>query len=152
MGSSQVDWENPEVEEEWVSQQRQVLEAYLHLQGLKHGAIGEWPAWHVAPYAAVWAIESLAKPGWIGWWGISGDLPTDYISSLVLQPPQHPRKALRAFGQNWRAFVQAGRAGWNQDDVTIGNSYSFDEAAPMLEARAALLLKWAEDDSLWDED
>jgi hypothetical protein len=94
MGSNNYD--DPEVLEHWRSGQRVLIENYLLSQGVEHGRIGDRPAWDVAPYVSIWAIESLARPAWIGWWVISGDLPTDYISSADLDPPQHPRKAVHA--------------------------------------------------------
>jgi hypothetical protein len=101
------DYDDPEVEECWCSEQQKIVSDYLRSQNLKHGRIGEWPAWHVAPYASIWAIESLARPEWIGSWVICGDLPTDYISSAEVQPPQHPRKAMRVFAKNWIEVVKA---------------------------------------------
>jgi len=87
-------------EEAWCAERRDLVAKYLASQpGLEHGEIGEWPAWHVAPYVSIWAIESLANPGSVGWWAISGDLPGDYCSAAGRR---HPRLALRHFAQSWR--------------------------------------------------
>jgi hypothetical protein len=67
-------------EEQWCAEQRDHVVSYLTRQGLQSPSVGDWPAWHVAPSIAVWAVESLKKPGSVGWWAISGDLPTDYTS------------------------------------------------------------------------
>ena len=77
----ELDDEAAEAEERWCYEQQRKVADYLRSQGLNHGRIGEWPAWHIDPFVSIWAIESLDWPGWIGWWAISGDLPTDYISS-----------------------------------------------------------------------
>ena len=104
------DYDDPEVERLWCEQQRGNIEENLRSQGRTHGRIGDWPAWHVANYVSIWAIESLVRPEWIGWWAISGDLPKDYISAAEIEPPQHPRKALRAFAAHWLDTVAA----WEQ--------------------------------------
>ena len=145
------DYDDPDVEERWCAEQQKIVADYLRSQKLKHGRIGEWPAWHVAPYASIWAIESLARPEWIGWWAICGDLPTDYIAAADVEPPQHPRKAMRVFAQNWLEVVKAWKDGREIENTRIGNSSSHEELGPLLESRAKLLMEWADDDSLWEE-
>jgi hypothetical protein len=145
------DYDDPDVEERWCAEQRRVVADYLRSQNVRHGRIGEWPAWHVAPSASIWAIESLARPEWIGWWVICGDLPTDYISSADGDPPQHPRKAMRVFAQNWLDLVGAWQDGRELENTRIGDPSSREELGPLLEARARLLMEWAADDSLWEE-
>ena len=145
------DYDDPDVEERWCSEQRGVVADYLRLQKVRHGRIGEWPAWHIAPYVSIWAIESLARPEWIGWWVICGDLPTDYISSADVEPPQHPRKAIRVFAQHWLDVVEAWRDGREPENTRIGDPSSREELGPPLETRARLLMEWAADDSLWEE-
>lgn len=144
------DYDDPEVEERWCSEQQKIVGDYLRCQQVKHGRIGEWPAWHVAPYASIWAIESLAQPEWIGWWVICGDLPTDYISSADVKPPQHPRKAVRVFAENWLEVVKAWKDGREIENTRIGDPSSHEDLGPLLEARAKLLMEWADDDSLWE--
>ena len=36
--------------------------------------------------------QSRVRPGSIGWWAISGDLPTDYVTAADLEPPGAPEK------------------------------------------------------------
>ncbi len=146
------DYDDPYVEECWCAEQQNIVADYLRSQKLNHGRIGEWPAWHIAPYASIWAIESLTRPEWIGWWAISGDLPTDYISAGGVEPPQHPRKAMRVFAQNWLDVVKAWKEGREIDNTRIGNSSARDELGPLLESRAMLLMQWADDESLWEDD
>ena len=100
-------------EERWCERERERVIAYLKHQRLYHGAVGEWPAWSVHPHVAVWAVESVVRPGWVGWWVISGDLPTDY---------------------------KIGGAG---EQVVL---------APLLAVRADLLLRWAEEEEIWQND
>lgn len=143
--------ESTESEESWCESQRSRVAGYLRSQDLKHGRIGDWPAWHVKPYVAVWAIESNASPGWIGWWAISGDLPTDYISASDIDPPQHPRKAVRAIADRWLKLVAMWKDGRDDEELQIGDHHSRLELTPLLEKRAHLLIQWADDDSLWEE-
>jgi hypothetical protein len=146
------DFNDPDVEERWCLQQQGIVADYLASQKVNHGRIGEWPAWHVAPVASIWAIESLKWPERIGWWVICGDLPTDYISAADVTPPQHPRKAMHVFAQNWLQVVEAWREGREIENTRIGDSNSRDALGPLLESRAELLMDWAEDDSLWEEE
>lgn len=144
--------DDPDVEERWCLAQQGIVADYLRSQDVKHGRIGEWPAWHVAPYVSIWAIESLARPEWIGWWVICGDLPTDYISAADAEPPQHPRTAMRVFAENWLDVVNAWKEGREHENTRIGSQGSREKLGPLLESRAKLLMKWADDDSLWKEE
>jgi len=133
-------------EEAWCAEQRGVVANYLARQsGLEHGEIGEWPAWHVAPHVAIWSVESVANPGWVGWWAISGDLPGDYCSA---DGRRHPRLALRHFAQSWREAL----ARTPEGAETIGETGLPFELAAILEHRAELLSAWAEDDEFWPDD
>ena len=78
---------------------RAQVEPYLRHQAVDHWRVGEWPAWHLAPYVSIWAVESESRPEWVGWWLICGDLPTDYVSAANIK---HPREAVRAFAERWR--------------------------------------------------
>ena len=97
--------ENAEVA--WCANERTRVIEYLKQAHLAHGAVGEWPAWHVWPHVALWAIESAARPGWVGWWVISGDLPTDYATC---GPERHPREGVRDIAQRWHTAA----AQWEQ--------------------------------------
>jgi hypothetical protein len=108
------------------------------------GALGEWPAWHVSPYVAIWAMESLAKPGFVGWWVISGDLPCDYCSA---RSPVHPRTALEDITDGWLQAV----AELNPGDETIGDTTLPAHLAPLLKDKAEMLLEMLDDDELWSD-
>ena len=139
-------YDDPAVEEQWCHQRRaQVLE-YLEREGVKHGRVGEWPAWHVAPYVSIWAIESLKAPEWVGWWVICGDLPTDYVSAHDIR---HPRDAVRAIAKRWREVVPYMERGEDHPELKVGDPERRAELAPLLRARANLLAGWAGDDRVW---
>jgi hypothetical protein len=144
-----VDWDDPRVEERWCGERREEVAAYLSKEGLSHGEIGLWPAWHVAPYISLWAIESLKRPGSVGWWAISGDLPTDYISSSSIR---HPRQALRAFADIWEDVSSHMRAGTRHPSISMGRPEMRPDLAPILEMRVEILRRFADDDSIWDVD
>lgn len=146
------DYDDPEIDQSWCDAQRATVIEYLKSQQLNHGEVGDWPAWHIAPYLAVWAVESVARPGWIGWWAISGDLPTDYISASEIDPPQHPRKALRTFAEHWRGTVQA----WDEGKAPARGYWGSADRVPLLRsllaARVALILEMVEDEEIWESE
>jgi hypothetical protein len=106
----------------------------------------------MAPYVSVWAIESYQRPEWIGWWVICGALPTDYIPASDIEPPQHPRKAVKAIAERWLQYVNEAKKGNKLTDYHIGKPEAFKELEPLLVKRADLLIEWAQDDSLWEEE
>lgn len=133
-------------EEAWCGSERERVAAYLGRQnGLTHGEIGDWPAWHVAPYVSIWSIESVVNPGWVGWWAISGDLPGDYCSA---DGRRHPRLALRHFAESWKAAL----AQKSDGAEVIGDTGLPAHLAPVLEHRAQLLAAWADDDEFWPDE
>jgi hypothetical protein len=140
------EYDDPAAEERWCSECRQRVSAYLAGQGLDHGDVGEWPAWHVVPYVSVWAIESLKFPGNVGWWAICGDTPTDYVSAAQIK---HPREAMRAFSKQWKEVSVCMKERVPHAEITIGILDQVAELAPVIDARAKALSEWAEDDSFW---
>lgn len=142
----QPDYDDPVVEERWCSERREQIEAYLLRENVRHGQIGDWPAWHVAPYVSIWAIESATHPDKLGWWVICGDLPTDYVSATGLKDP---REALRAIVTRWSEVAEYMIRGEAHPSIQIGEAHSWTELGPLLESRANLLAKWVEDDSIW---
>lgn len=147
---SKPNYVDPEVENHWCCEQQKIVADYLRFQKVQHGRIGEWPAWHIAPYVSIWAIESKSRAESIGWWVICGDLPTDYISSAEVKPPQHPRKAMRVFAQNWMELVKARKDGREINRMRIGDPSSHEMLGSLLEARVRLLVEFSDDDSLWE--
>src|SRR5262249_41902889 len=119
-------------EEAWCNSERDRVIAYLEGEGLSHGNVGDWPAWHMTPYVAVWAIESLEKPGWVGWWAISGDLPTDYTTC---GPERHPREGMRDIAARWKHAAEYWAENGSVDWLSIGASEDRATIAPLLAAR-----------------
>jgi hypothetical protein len=144
-----TDFDDPKEEERWCEEQRLKVRQYLVHEGVIHGEIGEWPAWHVAPYVPIWAIESMIAPGWVGWWVISGDCPTDYVSAERIK---HPRDALREIGQQWEELSEYMSSGHEHLDSKIGRREDWSSLAPLLANRAALLLQWANNENIWNEE
>lgn len=138
--------DHPEISDEaWCGQARiQVIDYLNHQDGLVHGAIGDWPAWHIAPYVSLWAVESPASPGSVGWWVINGDLPTDYCSA---QGARHPKLALERIAGSWLDAIRATR----EQDEEIGETGLSVSLIPLLQARAAMLLEIAADDQNWQD-
>ena len=135
-------------EQAWCDDQRAVVIDYLARQQIEHGKVGEWPAWHIQPHVAVWAVESAIRPGWVGWWAISGDLPTDYTSCGA---ERHPRAGLRDIAERWRAAALLMGKGKTVSDWSVGAPEQRRELAPLLAARAETLLSFAADDALWSD-
>jgi hypothetical protein len=143
------DYDDPSVEERWCIERRTQVIGYLQEQGVEHGRVGEWPAWHVAPYVSVWAIESKRRSGWVGWWTICGDLPTDYISAATVK---HPRDALRTFAKVWEEVAARMEKGEEHDCIRIGRPSDWPTLAPLLLARSQLLRQFADDNDVWVDD
>jgi hypothetical protein len=133
-------------EEQWVAAQRKLVEEYLFREKVDHCGVGEWPAFHVHPHVALWAVQSKRTPGAIGWWAISGDLPTDYISS---NDGRHPREALRAISQHWREVSDFMLRGEDHPDVRIGTPDQWPKLGDLLRRRAQILQEYADDDGMW---
>ena len=137
-----------EKEAAWVASEREKVISYLVTQKCAHAGVGEWPAFHIDPYIALWAIQSPSHPGRIGWWAISGDCPTDYMSSAS---GYHPREALRYFSSEWLAASEAMKRGEPYEGVKIGKPELWPEMAPLLQTRAEILREYAEDDGWWTD-
>ena len=143
-----MDYDDPQVEERWCNERRDVVSVYLQQERVSHGQIGDWPAWHLAPHVSIWAIESKVNPGWLGWWVICGDLPTDYVPATTIK---HPRDAMRAIASRWQDASERVSRGQASPDFSIGTPTDWPTLAPQLASRAELLQDWAEDEELWNE-
>lgn len=132
----------------WTRQQRAQVDEYLRKQRVRHGGIGDHPAFSVPPYLSLWAIQSNRTPGAVGWWAISGDLPTDYISS---SDGRTPREAIRAFSRVWREASACMLRGEKMPHSSIGTPEQWPELGKLLETRASILASYAADDDLWEE-
>jgi hypothetical protein len=110
--------------------------------------VTEEPAWTMECVLALWAVESGKTPGQIGWWVISGDAPTDYVSS---RDARNPRSALRVITERWLEAADYMERGERHPDVQYGLPEQWTELAPLLRLRAIMLGRIAEDDSEWSE-
>jgi hypothetical protein len=143
-----TDWDDDANVERWCAEQRRVATEYMKSQPVRFGELGEWPAWYVAPYVSVWAIESVIARGRVGWWVICGDLPTDYASG---GGTPDPRSAVAEFAERWNQVASAMERGEKHASFSVGASEDAVELAPLLKSRAELLSRWVRDDSMWDE-
>ncbi len=98
---------------------------------------------------SLWAVQSRRAPGWVGWWVIAGDLPTDYVSSA---DGRTPRDALRAIARGWHDVAAHMARGEPHPDMTISAPAQWPALSDLLQRRASLLAAWVDDDDLWDED
>ncbi len=133
-------------EERWCQERRAQVAEYLRDEGVRHGRIGEWPAWHVSPYVSIWAIESATTPDSVGWWVICGDGPTDYVSG---KRAEDPRAAVRVFADRWNEVASYMLRAEPHPTIELGSPRTWAELGPLLERRAELLSSCAADDSAW---
>jgi hypothetical protein len=139
-------YDDPKVEARWLAEQRAHVLRYLRAQGVRHRGVARKPAWFIAPCLAVWAVQSAARPGWLGWWGISGDVPTDYLSG---RDAGDARAALRAFSARWQEVSAYMLRGEKHPEVCIGQPEQWPELGELLARRAETMLDFADDDGLW---
>jgi hypothetical protein len=143
---SSADYDDPKLEAEWLVKQREVISRYLQSQGVLHGGVAPDPGWFVAPYVSIWAIQSLKQPSEVGWWAISGDLPTDHLSG---DDATDARIAMTAFVRRWREASTYLLRGQQHPNVTYGPPGRELESGDLLSRRAAMLEDWANDDEMW---
>lgn len=142
------DYDDQEVEAQWFAERCEEIVKHLKGEGVVHGRIGDEPAWHIAPYVSIWAVESLKSPGEVGWWAISGDLPNDYVSA---NKAKNPKEAMNAIASLWKEASQYMARGERHPTFVIGSGEDAEELAPLLASRAEILLDWANDPEVWEE-
>jgi hypothetical protein len=135
-------------EEAWCLAQRACVLVYLREEGFLSPTVGEWPAWYVVPILSVWAVESVAHHGSVGWWAVSGDVPSDYTTC---SGERHPRQALRDIGLRWRDAATRWARGEHADGWGLRKPEAERELAPLLASRAELLLSMAADNGTCEE-
>jgi hypothetical protein len=139
MSSDDVSTMEDREEAAWATAQREIVKRYLAKEGVKHRGVSPEPEWFVAPYVAVWAIRSWANPDVVGWWAISGDLPTDYMTR---QDEQSAGEVLIAFATRWREAAKLMAQGLQPEDFSIGGPELAKELAPLLAERAEVLYEY----------
>lgn len=148
MDKDRANQSDTELEEHWCDEQHQLVVSYLRKQGIADPNVGQWPAWHIFPVIAVWAVESKARPNSVGWWAISGDLPIDYTSC---GDERHPRQALRDIGERWCKAAASWVKGQRSDLMQLNSPEQERELAPLLESRGHSLIQWSHDDAIWSD-
>ena len=134
--------------ESWNNSKRGEVIAYLESQGIASPAVGEWPAFEVAPYFGIWCVESKKQIGKIGWWAFAGDCPTDYVSE---GGECHPRAALKNLLKRWKDQIPYMKKGVQPPGVIFGDGSNLRELGDLLEKRVAILENWLADDGLWED-
>jgi hypothetical protein len=130
----------------WCDARLPDITACLERNGLDYGRIGDWPAWHVMPYAGIWAVESRHRPEWIGWWAIAGDLPTDVMPAMGIDTP---RDAMRAFAKRWANHADALERGEVPKVWAHQSDAELLKLTALLKRRGAALQMWADDNAAW---
>lgn len=136
-----------EADERWCAKQREQIIAYLSVEGFRSATLGDWPAWHVTPIVSVWAVASGEHPGAVGWWAVSGDFPTDYITC---SGDRNPRQALRDIADRWREASERWTDGKPAEGFQLRNAAYQKDLARMLGTRAQLFLALAADNRNWE--
>ena len=131
-------------EEKWCHERRAEVLEYLLKEGVEHGQVSDWPAWDVYPHTSSWAIESNKSPGWVGWWVICGDHPTDYVSAEKIK---EPRYAYKAIAENWLEICQCAEEGKKHPNMHV--NLASNELIETLRGRAKTFLEWVADDENW---
>jgi hypothetical protein len=127
-------------EQVWIAEQRQAVEGYLDRQGVRHNGVAKEPRWLVSPYLAVLAVRSVANPECVGWWAISGDVPSDCMTA---GDERDAGDVLLAFSRRWAEVAEYLSRGEQHPDFKTGDQESAQEIAPMLATRARLLKRFA---------
>lgn len=147
------DYDDPEIFEEWLEEQREHVLAYLAAEGAAFDGIEECipdePDFGVAPFLAVWPVLRPDNLDEVGYWVISGDLPTDYVSS---DDAADAREVLLYFSKSWAEVAACMKTGEKHPDIAMPPPEMWPTLAPLLESRAEILRQYAEDDEIWEED
>jgi hypothetical protein len=136
-------------EGKWFKQERQKVAEYLEAEGCQHAGVAEDPAFFVEPYVTLWAVLSPKHKNRVAWWAISGDVPTDYMSS---EEAEGARDALLYFSEQWREVAGYMRRGEEHPEMDLGDPKHWPELAAALEERAGILEEYANDEDAWEDE
>ncbi len=140
------DFNDPDVEQAWLTAMRQKATTYLRAENVYFRKLEAKPAWHLAPMTSIWAVENREDPGYVGWWAFCGDHPSDYISSSEAGTA---RDALRVLCAQWHELCQHLRDGREHPTRNVGPRASWPQVVAVLEPRVATFLALTRDKSLW---
>lgn len=135
-----------EQEARWLAAERQRVEEYLEAEGLEHGALPSEPELHMAPHLALWLVAGPRAEGG-SWWVVSGDVPTDHVSS---QRAPDARQALRSLSKKWRTAASVMAARTDADNADHAGPEESRRVAEQLFDRARRLWDLAAQDDLWE--
>jgi len=138
---------NTDPEKLWLAEERKKVLDYLAAEGCRHAGVADWPIFYEEPDLALWAVQSTKHSGRTGWWAISGDLPTDYMSS---SDGEQPQDALRHFAAEWAEVAGFMRRGEPHPTLETGDPRDWPAMAALLEQRAQALEAYADDEEIWE--
>ncbi len=138
-------YDDPKVEATWLMEQRTHADQYLREQRVPFGRVADRPAWHLAPYVALWPVLG-PRTGEIQYWVIVGDLPADFLSS---DAAAQPRRAIASFAERWQGVARGMLEGRKHPRIEVGQPESSAELGDLLLRRANLLAEFARDDQYW---
>ncbi|MHB9130989.1 MAG: DUF4826 family protein [Armatimonadota bacterium] len=140
-------FDDPVVQEAWCAESREKLLNKLAKDDFCYVTVSDEPLWWAPPLAAVWGIESI--PGVLGWYAISGDLPT---TCLEVDGIEDARAFLRVISRQWQEAADA----LERDEPPVGflsiPQKDRPRAARQLRHRAESLEWCAGEDSMWEEE
>jgi len=132
--------EPTENERAWIAAQY-AAEKYLRQEEIEHGGVRGYPAFHVHPDAAIWAVQSSSSPGKIVYWVVTGTLPTTWHVSITDCPG--PREALREVSRSFLQTASFLRRENLSFDPRILTPYE-PEMAGRFQSAAEMLLRYTE--------
>ncbi len=140
------DFDAPNTGNSWITDERGKVIEYLNRQGVNHGGVPDEPAWFVAPFLAIWPVLSVNAPRTVAWWAVSGDVPTDCISSDGVPDA---REAMSEFSKRWLELSEYMLKGRPHPEIRIGTPDQWPELGDLLFRRANLLAEFTADEDNW---
>jgi hypothetical protein len=126
---------------------RQVVHYLDHFK-MRYSEVPAAPAWQVAPEVYLWRVYGFQSDVQPAWFAISGNLPTDYVTS---DSAPDLRAAVRYFARLWLEAADCMKAGKSHRSFSIGTPDQWPQLQLLLRDRAQLLAGFSEDEALWVE-
>jgi len=138
-------YDDPAVEAAWLAEQRARAGEYLRAQRVPFGSVADRPAWHLAPYVALWPALGQ-RTGQLQYWIIVGDLPADFLPG---DAAADPRGAVTAFAARWQQVARGMLEGQPHPTLQVGEGDQRATLGDLLLRRANLLAEIAREDEHW---